>query len=165
MILAVDVCYNDSDAVVAGVLFEEWTSGNSRADYISHVDEVQDYVPGQFYKRELPCILALIEEHHLQPYCIVIDGYVFLDGVNKPGLGYRLYEALDKRIAVIGVAKKPFAGIADDYAVLRGDSQKPLYVTATSDLSQAKKTIASMHGNHRIPTLLKRADQLCRQVI
>jgi hypothetical protein len=31
------------------------------------------------------------------------------------------------------------------------------------DLERAKACILSMHGNHRIPTLLKPADQISRQ--
>jgi len=47
--------------------------------------------------------------------------------------------------------------------VLRGDSRRPLYVTAAGlDPAAAALHVRSMHGPFRIPTLLKRVDQLCR---
>jgi len=36
-----------------------------------------------FYKRELPCILKLLDKLEQPPSCIVVDGYVFLDGKKK----------------------------------------------------------------------------------
>lgn len=46
----------------------------------------------------------------------------------------------------------------------RGTSRSPLYVTAAGmDATEAARHIAEMHGPHRIPTLLKRIDRLCRE--
>ena len=51
-------------------------------------------------------------------------------------------------------------------SIYRGDSAKPLFVTAVGmTLEEAKAHIASMHGEHRIPTLLRRVDQLCRGIV
>lgn len=163
MILAIDVQYNENTAFVAGVLFEDWQSDAPSGEYVSIVKEVAEYEPGSFYKRELPCILSLLDEHKLLPTCIVVDGYVYLDGEQQPGLGKHLYDALGGKIEVIGVAKKGFAGISAEYEVIRGKSEKPLYVTTTGDLPLAKKLVQKMAGRYRIPTLLKRADQVCRQ--
>ncbi|MCK4823333.1 endonuclease V [bacterium] len=164
MILAIDVDYKDSYASVAGVLFENWCDEIEKYTYTSMVHGVQEYVPGQFYKRELPCVLKLIQEHNLSPDSIVIDGFVYLDGVSKPGLGKYLYDALEGKVEIIGVAKKPFKGIAPECEVYRGNSKKPLYVTSEGiDTEQAIKFIKSMHGKFRIPTLLKKVDKLCRQ--
>lgn len=66
------------------------------------------------------------------PKTIVVDGHVYLDGVRKRGLGYYLYEALDKRVPVVGVAKKRFSGMPDQCELYRGDSKNPLFVTAVS---------------------------------
>lgn len=96
----------------------------------------------------------------------MVDGYVFLDGISQPGLGKYLYDALDKEIPVIGVAKRSFAKISDEFALLRGDSQKALYITAAGiDQALAKEYIASMYGKHRNPSLLKKADQVCRGIV
>ena len=163
LILAIDVRYENGHAVAAGVEFENWTDSDIRQSYLSHIREVGDYIPGHFYKRELPCILALLSEHDLSPDTIVIDGYVYLDGHSRPGLGWHLYNALKQTTPIIGVAKKPYKGITADYAVFRGQSEKPLYVTCAGvTLCVAKKLVASMHGKYRLPTILRIVDQLSK---
>ena len=70
---------------------------------------------------------------------------------------------MQDRVPVIGVAKTSFRGSGFAQAVLRGTSQRPLYVTAAGMKPEiAAAHVLSMHGEYRIPTLLKRADQLCR---
>jgi deoxyribonuclease V len=164
MILAVDVDYRDHCAYIAGVSFENWTDSNENETFVSFLDHVDEYTPGQFYRRELPCILRLLEEHQLQPNCIVIDGFVYLDGESKPGLGKYLYDALNHQVAIIGVAKTPFTGIPVACEVFRGSSKNPLYVTSAGVAPDDAKTfIRSMHGDYRVPGLLQRVDRLCRQ--
>ncbi len=163
MILAVDVHYGIHTGWVAGVAFRDWTDTNSSNVYVSKIEQVSYYVPGQFYKRELPGVLKLLREHNLKPEYIVIDGYVYLDGYAKPGLGKHLYDALHGNVKIIGVAKKPFADISEEYTIYRGGSKQPLYITSVGEaLAVAKLHILSMHGAHRIPTMLKKADQLSR---
>lgn len=165
MILAVDVRYYPSIAVVAGVIFRDWSSEAPEKEVVTCLEVPAAYQPGEFYKRELPCILTLIQEHHLQPDIIVVDGFVYLDGSSEPGLGRRLYDALGGKVAVIGVAKSAFKEIGAAYEVFRGGSKRPLYVTAVGvDLETAKRFIQCMHGEHRHPTLLKRVDRACRSV-
>jgi deoxyribonuclease V len=95
---------------------------------------------------------------------IVVDGYVWL-GERTPGLGAHLYEALRWRVPVVGVAKARYAG-APAEEVQRGGSRRPLYITAAGiDPRTAARYVQSMHGAYRIPTLLRRVDQLCRQEI
>jgi deoxyribonuclease V len=90
-----------------------------------------------------------------------VDGYVLL-GPNRPGLGARLFEALGNSIPVIGVAKTYFQG-SRAASVRRPGSDRPLFVTAVGvDLGLAAEQIARMHGPFRIPTLLRRVDQLAR---
>jgi deoxyribonuclease V len=163
MILAVDVHYSENHATVAGVVFEAWTDETPEMELVSIVEGIADYQPGQFYKRELPCILKLIEENVLQLECIVVDGLVYLDGSCKAGLGKHLFDALGGKVPVVGVAKKLYKGISPHYEIYRGTSNKPLYVTAVGiDLNQAKEYIRNMHGKYRQPTLLKRVDRVCR---
>jgi deoxyribonuclease V len=164
MILAVDVDYRDSDAYIGGVTFEHWTDNNEKETFVSFLDNIHEYIPGQFYLRELPCILKLIEEHKLMPKYIVIDGFVSLDGEGKPGLGKYLYDALNNKVAIIGVAKKNLKGIPAACKIYRGRSKNPLYITSAGiTLDDAKKFIRSMHGYYRVPTLLKKVDQVSRQ--
>jgi deoxyribonuclease V len=85
-------------------------------------------------------------------------------GAGRPGLGAHLYQALGRRTAVVGVAKRRFHGAGDAVPILRGTSQVPLFVTAVGiDLAEAAEGVRRMHGAHRIPTLLKRVDRLSRE--
>jgi deoxyribonuclease V len=164
MILAVDVSYTEDIAAVAGVAFRNWAEQHAESEMVTFMEVPADYQLGEFYKRELPCILKLIREHELQPGCIVVDGLVFLDGKSIPGLGKHLYDALGGKVPVVGVAKKHYKGIGRECEIYRGTSEKPLYITSVGmELEEAQVYIASMHGKHRIPTLLKRADQLARR--
>jgi deoxyribonuclease V len=163
MILAVDVQYAEDHAMVAGVAFERWTDEQPQRCFVERLPAAADYEPGRFYQRELPCLLALMRMHDLQPRCVLVDGYVFLDGHSEPGLGKHLFDALEGAVAVVGVAKTSFRAIGPYYQVLRGGSERPLYVTCVGEqLPVARAAVASMHGPHRMPTLLKRVDQLCR---
>ena len=162
VILAIDVHYKELTARAAGVLFDAWNAQEPARELICKVDDIEPYESGNFYKRELPCILALLEKYSLKIDSIVVDGYVFLDNEARPGLGKHLFNALNGEVTVIGVAKTPFQGINDEHKVYRGQSKTPLYVTSTDDLTSAKQNLLSMHGDFRLPTLLKRVDQLCR---
>jgi len=165
MKLAVDTHYADDTAKVAGILFKDWQDDDYVEEYVCRVPVNKSYEPGKFYKRELPGIQALIKKINIRPEIIVIDGYVFLDGIAKPGLGKHLYNWLEEKIPVIGVAKKPYKGIRDENKITRGKSCKPLFITcAGMDLAEAKKDISSMHGKYRIPTLLKLVDQMSRKI-
>ncbi len=163
IILAVDVDYQESTACVAGVIFNEWTKETPDKIITSRVENIEPYVSGEFYKRELPCIFKLLNDHEIKPDCIVVDGFVYLDGHSKPGLGKKLYDGLNSETIVIGVAKRSFNNISSDYEVYRGESKNPLYVTSAGiDTKKAKDFVASMHGEFRFPALLKIVDQTCR---
>ncbi|BCE02645.1 endonuclease V [Marinicellulosiphila megalodicopiae] len=166
MILAVDVDYKNSKAVIAGVTFNEWTDEIESDVFTSVINDIEEYEPGNFYRRELPCILQLLKEHKLNPDVIVVDGFVWLDGSTKAGLGAHLFDALDKKIPIIGVAKRRFDGITSKFELLRGDSVKPLYVTCVGvELDYSITSIANMAGKNRHPVLLKKADRLCRDTM
>ncbi len=166
MILAVDVSYVNGKAVAAGVLYEQWESDAPTAELAVEIKHVAEYVPGQFYLRELPCIQKLIENVGQPVECLVIDGYVTLGEAKIPGLGMHLWEALGTRVKVIGVAKSRFHGTSDNAKLYRGASKTPLYITAAGlSLDEAKLCIESMAGEYRMPTLLKRVDQLSRGIL
>jgi deoxyribonuclease V len=164
MIAALDVRY-DEDALIghgAAVIFERWEDAEPLAEYTAAFNGVSPYVPGQFFKRELPCLMALLGKVREPLDQIVVDGFVSLD--ERPGLGLHLWEALGSKVAVIGVAKNHFR-FATPVEVVRGSSKRPLYVTSVGiDPSAAVEAIRKMHGTSRIPTLLKRVDRLTRLV-
>jgi len=167
MRLCTDVDYRpDGTARAAALAFGDWADAAPRHEWVARLDAVQPYQPGEFYRRELPCLLAVlaeVTEAMGAPELIVIDGYVTLDAAGTPGLGAHLYAALGGQIPVVGVAKTAFRGSAHALPVCRGDSRSPLYVTAVGmDAAEAAREVAGMAGAHRLPALLKRVDQLCR---
>ena len=161
MIAAFDVHYlEDGRASAAAVLFCDYGDAEPAATYTQFTAGSTEYIPGAFYKRELPPILALLERIDDGLDEMMVDGYVMLG--DRPGLGQHLFEALDGSIPVIGVAKSRFEGSAGA-EIIRGRSKKPLYVTSAGvALSKASESIRRMHGAHRIPTLLKLVDGLSR---
>jgi deoxyribonuclease V len=164
MIAALDVRYDEDPLTgqAAAVIFERWDDAAPLAEYTATFDGIAPYVPGQFFKRELPCLLAVLGKISEPLDQIIVDGFVALG--DKPGLGMHLWEALDRTLAVIGVAKSHFR-FATPIEVIRGSSKRPLYVTAAGiDPSAAAEAIHRMHGTHRIPTLLKRVDRLTKLV-
>ena len=90
---------------------------------------------------------------------IIIDGYTTLEE-NKLGLGGHLYEKIDQKIPIIGVAKSQYQSNTSNYkALLRGKSIRPLYISAIGiDLDEAYNHIKTMHGSFRMPTLLQLVD-------
>ena len=83
-----------------------------------------------------------------------------LDDEGEKGLGGYLYEALNQKIPVIGVAKRSFRNLDKKVIpVKRGESKNPLFVTALGgDLVDYAEKVAQMDGAFRIPTLLKILD-------
>lgn len=161
MILAFDTYYSDKKAKTVAIGFNAWTDAQPSEVFTEIFDDVADYQPGEFYKRELPCIVSLLSRIDLTKIeIIVIDGFVILDDNGKPGLGGHLYAHLDQKIPVIGVAKTNFALINESKReVFRGESERPLFITALGvDLDVASNNIRCMHGDYRIPTLLKYLD-------
>ncbi len=166
MIVATDVHYvSDAQAHAAAVVFERWDDSGPLATYAEPATGFAPYVPGRFFERELPCLLPLLHwvlaAHDITT--IVVDGYVDLGA--SPGLGRHVADALaedDLRPAVVGVAKTPFEG-APAQDVLRGSSATPLWVTATGMThAEAGEHVRSMHGRHRMPTLLLLVDHIAR---
>ncbi|MFD2146904.1 endonuclease V [Mucilaginibacter antarcticus] len=106
--LALDVCYTNKTTKVAGTGIE-LPSEEIKFTEIVYVDDIEDYQAGQFYKRELPCLLKLLDKVDKGKLAvIIIDGHVYVDNSREFGLGGKLWEALNKLVPVIGVAKNSF---------------------------------------------------------
>lgn len=161
MIIAFDTYYYDNKAKTIGVSFNSWEDENYQKIYSEIIEGVAEYEPGSFYKRELPCITSLLKKINLDEIdTIIVDGYVILDDNGKLGLGGRLFEKLDKQIPIIGVAKTGYhSNKLNTKALIRGKSKNPLYISALGiELNLAYENIKSMHGKHRMPTLLQLMD-------
>lgn len=154
-----DVAYVDDVAFAAAVVASDWRAQFPEDTRTILRTPVEPYVPGSFWQRELPCLLAVLDG--LRPELVVVDGYVWLDSAGRKGLGAHLHDVLG--IPVVGVAKTAFDGSGHAQHVLRGGSHKPLYVTAVGmEPVAAAEAVRSMHGQHRLPTLIVLADQLAR---
>lgn len=159
MICAVDVDYQPTGVTAACVGFESW------ADPIATIEVVvrstrpaAEYQAGAFYVRELPFLLSVLERMPALDV-VIVDGYVWL-GEDHPGLGKHLHDA--RGGVVIGVAKTRYAG-ATAVEIVRGEGSRPLFVTAIGIATEAAaELVRTMHGDHRIPTLLRRVDALAR---
>ena len=162
MLACLDVDYRPEVTVAACVLFRDWTDAAEASHLVERGPPAEPYEPGQFFRRELPHLLEVLAAVREPLETVVIDGYVWL-GEERPGLGAHLYEALGRRVPVVGVAKTAFHSSGLALPVLRGQSQRPLFVTAVGmDASAAAELVRRMHGASRIPTLLGRVDRLCR---
>lgn len=160
MIAAFDVQYMEHRCASAAVLFRSYRDPRPSLVYTKLLPVAADYVPGEFFRRELPCILGVYRAIKQNIDEIIVDGYVMLG--ENPGLGRHLFESLDCKIPVIGVAKSKFEN-SSGKEVYRGKSKRPLYITSAGiDLKEAADRILFMHGAYRIPTLLKQVDILSR---
>lgn len=166
MIVAIDVGYNDkkSTALAAMVVFQDWTDERAMPVQME-MDSIAPYESGAFYKRELPCIVQLINTLNGNiPKFIIVDGYVDLEP-GHIGLGKHVFNRFKEAIPVIGVAKTRYLN-SQAIEICRGESKSPLFITAVGiDVKIAAEYILKMHGPFRIPTLLKEVDRLSRKEI
>lgn len=165
MIYAFDTYYFDDYAHTVCIAFEEWTSEKETRIFSEKTETASGYESGEFYKRELPCIISLLKQIKLhEGDLIIVDGYVTLGNEGKMGLGGYLYEALEERFPVIGIAKNEFnTPDLQRRTIFRGESETPLFLTVKgADIEDIKAKVEKMHGNFRMPALLKKLDQLTR---
>ncbi|HMV43460.1 MAG TPA: endonuclease V [Leptospiraceae bacterium] len=159
-----DVYYFEAYANGCCVVFKKEKEEKVLSEYSKKIEETSEYIPGEFYKRELPCILRTFDLIEEEIDIIILDSFVWLEE-GKKGLGGYLYEALEKKIPVIGVAKTYFRSVSSYKELYRGVSKKPLYISSIGiDLNYAFDLIQSLEGEYRIPNVLKRVDQLSRQI-
>jgi deoxyribonuclease V len=124
------------------------------------VTSVAPYEPGAFYRRELPCLRAVLDGVPGMEL-LVIDGYVDLDPSGRPGLGAHAHAEFG--VPVIGVAKTAFAAATHAVPVVRGTAVRPLFVTAAGlPVGEAADLVRAMAGQYRLPDALRRVDALAR---
>lgn len=159
LIACVDVDYRGRNAVAAALWFRGWSAAEPEHQAVAVCADVADYEPGAFYKRELPALLAVLARGP-HPDAVIVDGYVWLAG-RAAGLGAHVLAATGG--IVVGVAKTRYAGAGGVVEVVRGGSRSLLYVSAVGiPVAEAAAKVTSMHGEYRVPTLLKRVDTLAR---
>jgi deoxyribonuclease V len=158
---AVDVHYPPSGGARAAlVLASDATYSTIVSEKTAFLEHVAPYQPGEFYRRELPPLRAVLAG--VGPLdLLMIDGYVTLDPSGKPGLG--AYAHAEFAVPVIGVAKTRFAPATHAIPVLRGNAKRPLYVTSAGiPPADAADLVRTMTGKYRLPDALRRVDHLAR---
>ena len=161
LFVATDVHYPETGgARAAAVVYADAAFSRLAQDRIELVPEVQPYQPGQFYRRELPPLHAVLDGL-TKMALLVVDGYADLDPDGRPGLGSHAHEEFG--VPVIGVAKTAFRTATHAIPVRRGTSSRPLYVTAAGmPRADAAELVKGMAGQYRLPDALRRVDTLAR---
>ena len=161
MLAAIDVAYLRDVGIASVMTFTAWTDAAPTEEKIVRVPKCLKYTPGNFYKRELPVVLAALRA--IGPVdTIILDGFVRLDDAGQKGVGAYLFDELKGRTPIVGVSKAVFGGPGVE--VLRGESKRPLRVTACGMPDEmAAKLVTVMHGTSRVPTLLKRCETAARK--
>ena len=158
---AVDVHYlSTGGARAAAVLSADAAFTHVLAERTAIVARVPAYRPGEFYRRELPPLRAVLADLSGLGL-LVVDGYADLDPGGRPGLGAHAHAEFG--MPVIGVAKSRFHTATHAVPVVRGSSVRPLFVTATGmPAADAADLVRHMAGRYRLPDALRRADSLAR---
>jgi deoxyribonuclease V len=163
MVAAVDVQYDafGVGATAGLVVCDDVTCSRIAAEHTTRVSPVAPCEPGALFKRELPCIAAVLALAGPLDL-LVVDGYATLDADGQPGLGVHAADLF--HLPVIGVAKTPYRTATHAARVLRGTATRPLFVTVAGgiELAEAARIVANMAGPYRLPTALARADRLAR---
>src|SRR5689334_10568559 len=105
MIACLDVHYRAAQARAAAVLLNSWTQHAPISSHLADIADVQPYQPGSFYRRELPCLLAVLRLLPTMPRVLIIDGHVWVSAERGAGLGAHLHEAIQRSAIIVGVAK------------------------------------------------------------
>jgi len=165
MIFIIDVLYKESNTARAVGVLCDWDDLEPKQVVIEQIEEVEPYEPGQFFKRELPCIMKLLEKINLKTVETIVDGHVYVDNNYGYGLGGHLWQSLEVKVPIIGVAKRGFYSNKETVVeVLRGKSSNPLHVSAIGmDKSIAANKILEMPGDYRMPRMLKLVDTITRE--
>jgi deoxyribonuclease V len=148
MILAIDVHYREEGAKIVCAVLHQWHNPAANHHLVKYLSAVHDYVPGEFYKRELPCLLEILKEIDLCNVAfIIVDGFVVLDNDGEPGLGTYLYNALEPKVPVIGVAKNSFhQHSALVVPICRGNSKHPACFAETKANHATANNIGIYHN-------------------
>ena len=161
MFAAADVHYRPAGGARAAlVAASDVTFATIVAEKTADVAGVAAYEAGAFWRRELPCLRAVLDGvDGLE--LLIVDGYVDLDPAGRPGLGAHAHAEFG--VTVIGVAKTRFATASHAIPVLRAGATRPLYVTAAGlPAREAADLVTSMAGRFRLPDALRRVDALAR---
>lgn len=159
-----DVYYYGGRAKASSIVFQTGPVEKIISRYDEVIENTSEYISGEFYKRELPCILKVYKKIKEEINLIIVDSFVMLEDDRK-GLGGYLYYSLNCKTPVIGVAKTFYRGCENYIEVFRGKSKKPLFVSSIGiDIEYAGDLIKNLKGVNRIPDILKEVDHQSRSI-
>lgn len=177
MIVAFDTYYYNGFSYTVGGVFKSW--GDKEVSYfVTSIRTCIDaeYKPGELYKRELPCIMQCLSLLNIDTIeTIIVDGFVWLSEDGKTltkGLGAHLQDAIlakyNTKKTIVGIAKNRYhVNIPECVDIERGlVSAKPLFVTCseTCFTEHYATHIKIMHGDYRMPSLIKAVDSKTREI-
>ena len=111
MKIVINVGYDENKANSASLSFQNQDDSSPTDSKKILLENIAGYEPGKFYLRELPCILASLNQYDLDKVdMIIVDGFVWLNSEKKPGLGAYLFEKLEKKIRSLVQRKESFMG-------------------------------------------------------
>jgi deoxyribonuclease V len=140
----------DGGAVAAVVICSDARYATVTDQRTVRLADVEPYRPGEFDRRELPALRAVLADAGPLDL-LIVDGYVDLDPDRRPGLGAHAHTEF--AVPVIGVAKTAFATPTHAIPVHRGQATKPLYVTAAGiPLPEAAALVRAMAAPTDCPT-------------
>lgn len=180
MILLTDVFYNEelNSAHIAAIAISDWSSDTIIKSWEIDKNGIDcEYIPGQFYKREMPCLIDLWKQiddnDKSQISTIIVDG--FYDIWNgKSGLGHHFHDWLTENgydVEVVGIAKSPCRETSEfTLPVYRTEESKTskcrsaLWVNGSNMSNDYQTKVLNMSGKYRIPTMIKAVDKLSRRI-
>lgn len=166
-ILALDVAYKGSQYKGVGIVFSEWTQGEP-----SEVIEIKGrnnapYIPGEFWKKEVPILKELCKNLD-QIKTIIVDGFLEVLDDRTEELNSSFYEHLMKELKgwkgqVIGIAKSDFGETGKKGYALRWErGGKPLWIQWKNG-KDPTKNLKEMKGDKRLPDLLQFLDDKTKE--
>lgn len=172
--LAIDIYYEEDSAHVVGIMFESLEHDSVPSEIYECFSAVESgYISGQFYKRELPPIIDLLENYiglsriSAEVEMIILDGFYMLSN-NNEGLGKHLESYLDSKgikVEIMGIAKSGVSSFSQfAQSCIRGKhgTTSPLWVNGSVRGKNYSKLVKKMSGEYRLPDILKYLDNLTK---
>ncbi|GAA0606423.1 deoxyribonuclease V [Kribbella sandramycini] len=181
-VAGLDVAY-DGDRLAAAVVVLEWDGLNEVDRAVVPGRTTFPYVPGLFAFREVPALLAALDQLTTPPDLLVCDGF----GIAHPRrFGLASHLGVLTGIPAIGVAKTAFVGTLLEPGTARGSTAdlvldgevvgaavrtqhgvKPVYVSVGHRISLPTAIAHVLHlaPHYRLPETTRAADHLCRRAL